>query len=594
MLPVILGLWAGASASGPVQAQGAALSVDSVSVVVHVAGGRPVAVPETVPLAPGVRQEDAVARAVRRALEKVGFPFARVDSAHVAGAQRAVWVTPGLRRLVASVEIEGVASRLAGMLAEDLLVQPGGVLAAETLERDARFLADALAWRGFPDASVTPHVTELDFAGEERTLRGKVVDEGEGPRVVFRVDVGERAVLRRVEVSGGRLRPEAVARLTDLAPGDPFQGADLEAIRQGLLATGLFESVGTPTLARTVSGDVVLQVPAEAGPPGLFDLVLGYLPPAGGKGGGVVGTGRLDLLSPFGGGRHAEVALRRLPGLVSSFDFTLRDPFVAGLPVSAEVSFVGRAQDSTYARQRGAVQVGTRVARGLEVSLLLARESTAPGRGADGEVAAIQRVRSASSWLAGVAFTLRRLDRPLNPRQGLRVETLVEQGRRVITGELLEKTRVSEQRLTVESRGYLPLARAHVLALGLEARAVFGVLGERPAQPRFDEGDLLRIGGAATLRGYDEDAFMGNLVGRGLMEYRFLIDEVSFAFAFADLGVVSRPALRTLEAEQRLLPGYGLGAQLRTGLGLTTLTYAVSPDLPLTRGKIHLGLTVGL
>ncbi len=43
-----------------------------------------------------------------------------------------------------------------------------------------------------------------------------------------------------------------------------------------------------------------------------------------------------------------------------------------------------------------------------------------------------------------------------------------------------------------------------------------------------------------------------------------------------------------------MLPGYGIGAQLRTGIGLATVTYALNPDLPATRGKVHVGLSVGL
>ena len=109
-----------------------------------------------------------------------------------------------------------------------------------------------------------------------------------------------------------------------------------------------------------------------------------------------------------------------------------------------------------------------------------------------------------------------------------------------------------------------------------------------------DEGDLVRFGGAASFRGYDEQALLARSYGRALAEYRLLIDDVSFAFAFVDAGALDRPAVPGAAADTRGLLGYGAGLRVRTGLGLATVTYALNPDLSLGRGKVHVGLTVGL
>ena len=111
----------------------------------------------------------------------------------------------------------------------------------------------------------------------------------------------------------------------------------------------------------------------------------------------------------------------------------------------------------------------------------------------------------------------------------------------------------------------------------------------------YDRSDLFRLGGATTLRGYDEDRFIGNTVGRLLVEYRYQIDRASFAYLFGDLGVVDTPALGDVPATRDWHPGYGLGIQVGTDLGLIRASYALNPDdTSPTDGRVHLGLSFGL
>jgi len=111
----------------------------------------------------------------------------------------------------------------------------------------------------------------------------------------------------------------------------------------------------------------------------------------------------------------------------------------------------------------------------------------------------------------------------------------------------------------------------------------------------YDRSDLFRLGGANTLRGYDEDQFLGHIVGRLLFEYRYQIDRESFAYVFSDLGFVATPALSDASAQRQWKPGYGVGIQVSTDLGLIRASYGLNPDdaRPLN-GRIHLGLSFGL
>ena len=524
-----------------------------------------------------VEARDATTAASKalRALADRGYVYARVDSA---SASR-VYVTLGLPAQVEAVEVVG-ASTLAD-LAAGWSTREGAPFDAIRLAEDLDAAAERYLAEGFPDVELVPSVE----AG------------GDGVRVRVEVTEGLRARLAGVEVTGGRSPSRAlVTRLAGLRAGAPFRPVDARALRRELEASGLYESVGEPVLARDGEGRLVVQVPVEDGPPGTFDLVLGYLPPAEGPG-GVVGSGRLQLRNPFGGGRRVDVALDRTPGLVSAFDLAVSDPFAAGLPLRLTGVFSGYARDSTFSRQRLRGEAATRVAPGLEVSLSLAREAVSPGPFGADTLGGRPRVQRSAALFAGAGLAFRALDAPLNPRRGLVLDVAAEQGRRrraADPGRGVEASSALQRRLALRARGYIPTFARQTTVLGADAGLVLTGRDEGGVAAQYDEGELIRFGGATSLRGYDEDAFLGSVVARVLAEYRVLLGPRTFAFAFGDLGYADQPALPDRPAVRDVLPGYGAGLQVRTGLGLATVTYALNPDLPAGRGKVHVGLSVGL
>ena len=489
--------------------------------------------------------------------------LARADSAR----GDTLFVTPGPVATVGRVEVVG----LDAFDAPRWRTRPGERFWPDSLRRDLRDTAAEYAARGYGAAALVPDLQVADG--------GRTVD------VTVRVDQGAPSDVVAVELVGGRGPNRAFASrragLTGpVRPGD----LDRERVRRALLSSGLYTEVGDPSLA--VDGDgLVLQVPVVESPPGAFDVVLGYLPPAGGAGGGVVGRGRVDLRNLFGGGRTASAQLERTPGLASAFALDVADPFVLGTPFGAGVSFAGEARDSTLSRQRFGADVRYAFDPTLEVSLSLARESVRPGTFGAREVGGAARVRRSDEVLAGVGFRLVRVDDVRAPRRGVTLAVLVEQGRRA------GAETSGRRRLAARSRGYLPTLRRQAVVLGLDATVTQRELG---TDLRADEGDLVRFGGATSFRGYDEASLLAASYLRAVAEYRVLFDATTFAFAFLDAGGLDRPALADLDRQRRGLLGYGAGLQFSTGLGLATVTYALNPDLGAGRGKVHVGLAVGL
>jgi len=331
--------------------------------------------------------------------------------------------------------------------------------------------------------------------------------------------------------------------------------------------------------------------------PGAFDLVLGYLPSRAqglsGGGGGLVGNGHLTLRNLFGSGRVLSLKLNRLPGRVSSVDVRASDPYLFGFPLRVEARFRGIQQDSTYGQQRYGLEVGYRFAEGFEAYGTLSRELTKPGQAGVQLVSGQQRIPRSEILFYGLGLRYERLDRRVNPRRGLYAETNLERGNKERValevqedGEPAEEVRVLDQeRLTANLRLFLPTFRRQVGVLGGEAHVVLS--------NEYDTSDLFRFGGATSLRGYNEEQFLGNAVARVFTEYRYQLDRASYAFLFADLGYVERPEVEGQPSARAFRPGYGVGAQLGTDLGLMTISLASNPDDP-TGVRAHLGLSIGL
>ena len=520
-----------------------------------------------------------VASVVLRQVQREGYYFASVDSARVGRETATLFVTRGPRVEVSDVRLEGVTALDAERLQSRMQTQPGQVLDPDLLRADMDDLLAAYERAGYPLAQA-----------EVET----VVTDGDPPglRVTVRVDEGETLALSGVElVPAGRTSPDFVARTAGLIPGESLGAFEPERIRRDLEETGLFEEVGTPELALGADGATV-RVPVTEAPPGSFDLVLGYLPPgATGESASVVGNGSLVLRNLFGQGRALSLQLVRNPGLVSSLDVRLADPFVLGLPLRLEAQFSGYQQDSTFQRQRYGLEAGYRLAPGLLALVTASREFVDAGIAGATLVDGRQRIPEADAWFAGAGLRYSRLDQRINPRRGLAVATTLEQGvkRRDLdadSAEVAAPVNVSQQRLLAEARLFVPTLRRQVLALGADAAFLLG--------DAFDDSDLFRFGGATSLRGYDEEQFRGNIVGRLLVEYRYQIDRTSYAFLFSDLGYIDRPDIPGLVGEQLFRPGYGFGIQYRTPLGLVAVSYALNPDDGPTRGKVHVGLSFGL
>lgn len=515
-------------------------------------------------------------------LRREGYYFAGLDSVVRDGLMDAFFVSRGPHFVLGEIEIEGAIAFSEDDLMALMHLRRGQPLDPIVLEDDLNALLVHYERAGYPLAAI--EVSGVDLLDER----------SERLRLALRVAEGPTTVLREVRVHGSsRAQPQYVARLAGLRTGRTMRDYRPDDLRDRLMETGLFSDVFEPTLTIDADTGAVIDFELRDNPPGSFDLAIGFLPPpASGGRMSVVGNGHLALNNLFGRGRTAALKLNRLPGQVSSLSVDLSDPFIFGTPLSVSLSFHGLQEDSTFSKHRFAGEFGMYIARGLLGFVTLGREVTEPG--AAGAFTGGAGVRAGAAWFAGVGLRATRVDNRLNPRRGYVGEVAVESGRKSVSGALQPSgdgvtaglASVEQERIRASFRVYRPIRSRQVLVAGGDAAAVVSAT--------YDESDLIRFGGATTLRGYDEDRFRARTSGRALLEYRLLLDRESYAFAFTDLGYVDAPELPGVASFRGLYPGYGLGIRVGTNVGLVTATYALSPEAGPMNGRVHVGLSFGL
>ena len=318
----------------------------------------------------------------------------------------------------------------------------------------------------------------------------------------------------------------------------------------------------------------MIVVPVEPVPPGQFDLTVGLLPATDTRGATLTGGGHIRLMNAFGSGRVMEIRLDRRPGQVSAADVRLGDPMILGSPIGVDVAFEGLQQDSTYAQRSWSAGVGYRFDEQLRIGVRWNREVTRPGQAGDD-------IPRANAAFVGVELGYVRLDDPIIPRSGVALTSLYERGQRSLIAGLQRL-----ERLSVELRTYVRTGGKSVLVTGGDVRLTRG--------PDLDVSQLVRIGGAASLRGYDEDRFLVDSAYRAVAEWRYVFEASSYVFSFLDVGFLERAETESAPGFSDVKPGLGVGMIVETAAGWINVTYAVNTEESIRNGRIHIGLAFGL
>ena len=432
-------------------------------------------------------------------------------------------------------------------------------------ERALRTVAD----EGYPYARLGLSRFELDTA---RVASGA----DRGVALSYTGTRGPRVVISGLRVDGLKVtRPEVATRSLGRLAGRPWDRAAALAARERLAQLGLFRSVSFEGLEG--EGDwsrARLVYHVEEPRYNRFEAVAGFQGDAG-----TAGLARLELGNLLGTGRSAALRWESRGRGLSDFEARYAEPLLLGAPLRLEGVMQQQIQDSLYARTRWGGRGRFTIGAQERLELGWEQERVVQERGE------LERAEIQSTLFALERSTL---DEPLAPRRGTRTRLDASQSfKREILRPAGERTsRASAAELHGE--WHHPFRREAGLSLELTGA---GRLSSQRVLPLFER---YAVGGAASLRGYDEEAFRVDRFTLSRLEWRwFLGPGGQRAFLFWDHAVMgTRLALPQggdrLTVLQR--DGAGFGLRLETAGGLVGVDYGLEPGRPPLEGKIHLQL----
>ena len=492
---------------------------------------------------------------------------------------------------------------------DQLNLRQGKRFTTVSLEQGIERVQTLYSEYGYPKIEIAPE--NFQFSAETGT-----VDFHLNIREGTQVQMGE------VKVSGlKKTKMDVVLREIRVKPNQRFDQRDIDASYRRLRNLGYFYQVNPNVLEVGVTADKInFHAHVTEAKTGRLSGVIGYAPPDSEVDAAPQLTGVLEARETNLLGTGRQVNFYWKSGLLKIFRLGYAEPWIFGKPVTIGMEYgqfkqqnPNRTQlpgisdndaEAVSEEQSGNVSATTHFGSVFEGSMTLGyKRINVPNTGvfsmptpsldaqtpifSDPNAVTPNTVTATqptpySGAKYSVAFRLTRDTRDyfLNPTRGRRDSVAIEVSR---SDFQLRKVWLSLQQ-------YFPTWRKQTVAVELHGAAVWGFTAQLASRPDIviPPTELFYLGGATTLRGYDEDWFSGPRRVHVNLEYRFLVGPDSQIFVFTDLGAVT--LVETPSVFDRLRIGYGVGARLESKGGILRINYGLAAgDSPL-RGKIHVNL----
>jgi len=518
------------------------------------------------------------------ALRTEGYYFASVDS--IASEFRrdstvvdlVVYVTEGQEAELRQLSLIGVNEETRSDLMNEIRLRSGQTFREDDLKAAIERILRYFEERGHPYCKV--RIQELKI--ERKSKQEAIVD------VVLQILPGSEVTIGEIAVVGNQqTKDNVILRELPIQEGMIYDQNKIDAIKPKLSRLGYFKWVNPPKLLWQPNRTGRLVIEVAEGNYNQFNGVIGYNPGTGTEDGFVTGLIDIAFGNLFGTGRQIDVHWQKKTE--KSQDLRLRyvEPWVAGIPLNAGVSFAQEIQDTIYVQRSLGLDLQFAFNDNLTLFSDLSKRDVSP----DSLGSLLFGIPRSSSVNLGIGATLNTLDDPYNPRGGVLYRTSFEWGRKTIDDVAgvtdQERGSFNQKRISIDFENYFSLFRWQVIAIGLHGRQITSDERVVPITEQY------RLGGTRTLRGYREELFRGSRIAWSNLEYRYLLDNRSRFFAFFDFGYYFREDVvddSIMQVEDTKY-GYGIGLRLETRLGFLGIDYGLGEGDGLSQGKIHIGLT---
>ncbi len=461
-------------------------------------------------------------------------------------------------QLITRIDIKGATSMPEELLSRAVGITTGMRYEKESLEVSCSRLLKLYGDSGYPWAKVNVYVREDN--------------QSEGYEVLFSLEEGRRARFDEVLFAGNRItRTQVLERQLGVRKGDLFSIAHLEEGRKKLRSWDLYDEVLEPKVYEESNPyRVSVLVPIRESRPNLLSGMLGF------------GSGREGTRKVWG---NVNFLMRNISGTARRFELrwsqasvderslvvSYREPWLAGSPVAADLSYAQRLRDGVFMQMEFGAGFSAVFSDLGRAGAGFSHERIYPHGEGDTQYGTSEK----NSVTASLDWTGNRMS-DIFPRLE-QLDLGVSYGVRTEEGETANETIVSSELVT-------PVWGRRALQVRVHAgmRAAFRSGDQYPAYL------TVPFGGSHTVRGHRDGELY---ILRGVWaqnELLLLRGGGSDFHLFLDQAVTSSPVDDSTLVTSHL-SGFGGGIRAQTGAGLLELDLALTPGKGFGEARIHVG-----
>ena len=434
---------------------------------------------------------------------------------------------------------------------------------AKTLHRTQRDLEN----NGYPFAAVSLDSVIM----EETNLNAKIKIE-KGPSIKW-----IKINLRGDDFVSTRL----LSSYINIKVGDTYKQADVQLISARLKQISFIEEIKAAEILFTKEG-AELFLYLKSKPVSLANGVIGLQPNPVTQKLMLTGDVRLKLVNVLKKAESIELNWKSIQAQTQSLKAQVNVPNLFSTPFGIDGQFQMYKRDSSFLELKSTLGVQYALNNGSYLKAFYRNNSSSVLKGGLNNPT-FSNLGTVKTNAYGLALYKQNLDYLPNPRKGFSLLTDVSIGKR--------KSRQSDTSAVVSNTTYraelkiewfLPLAKRHVIRLANQSEFYIA--------PVFFQNESIRFGGQNSLRGFNEEEMRATTTSIFSLEYRFLVDQNSFAFLFYDQAWYEN---QTNDYYNDSPLGFGAGFSFGTNIGTFSISYALgkqySNPILFRDGKVHFG-----
>ncbi len=502
-----------------------------------------------------------------------GYYYTRIDSVRIDSTEGpieiALYLSEGRQARVDTIVFEGDSALTSSQLLNAVSLRPGSAFVQADIEEGAQQILHMYENAGYPFARISIDDVAMSLADSVYLVRFKYV-----------IEEGKQIRIKELRVEGNTTtRYSVIAREARLGGNDFYSEHLAQTVKRRLDRLQLFSSVSQPQLFVDQQEEGGLLVKVQEGNPNRFDGIVGYVPsPRTGTSGYLTGMVDLQFRNLFGTSRRLAARWSREDQSTQELGLQYFEPWIASYPVNGQIGFLQRIQDSTYVRRVMNLDLEFLLNDQLSLGGVFSRTNVIPSQSYGRTVLAESQGTS-----VGLTVSYDTRNDPVTPRSGIYYTTEYDLGvKDAYASSLFAASSSSTQRVLLDLDYYIEPIRDQVIAETFHLRDF--------RSNDIALGDLFRLGGASTLRGYREGQFLGSRLVWSNLEYRFLVAQRSYFYGFFDAGYIvtpNQPLVGILGAEQTKY-GYGVGVRMDSNLGLIGVGIGFGEGDTFSTAKLHI------